>query len=70
MFLFIVVSVLIFGGAVAGLVYGLFSHWPIGGLVVLAVVVAVLGVGVAIRIWVFLRLKAQHASALPAEHHG
>lgn len=67
---FIVVSVLIFGGAVAWLVYGLLNRWPIGGLVVLWLVVAILGVGVAIRIWAFVRLKAQHASELHDEKRG
>jgi hypothetical protein len=64
---FIVVSVLVFGGAVAWRVYGFLNRWPIGGLVVLSLVVAILGVGAAIQIWVFVRLKAQHASELHDE---
>ena len=64
----IVVSVLIFGGAVAWLVYGFLDHWTLFGLIVLSLVVAVLGVGVAIRIWVFLRLRARHASELHGEN--
>lgn len=63
----IVVSVLVFGGAIGLLIYGLIAHWPTAGLVVISVLVVVFGAGVAIRIWVYVRLKSQYASVRRAE---
>lgn len=57
---FIVVSALVFVSAGALLIYGLLSQWPPGGLVVLAALVGLFGVGLAIRIWIFLRLRSEH----------
>lgn len=63
----IVASLLIFVGSVVWLIYGLLAHWATGGLVVLGAVVVALAGGVLARIWIFVRLRAQHTSSALAE---
>ncbi|GAA5098247.1 hypothetical protein GCM10025760_33240 [Microbacterium yannicii] len=65
---FIVVSALVFLGAGACLVYGFLFQWPAGVLVVLAALVCILGVGLAVRTWIFLRLRSEEATS--RGHHG
>lgn len=67
---FILLNTLIFAGAAALLINGLFDQWAIGGVVVLAALVILLGVTVAIRIWIFLRLRSQYASSRHDQHEG